>query len=148
MGCSLCRPGAKHEDLRRFAFCSCKAWQRGLDLVRKQRLRTSNGRFWYLAEVRSASSYVKESRQQTASSVWQPLAQNGNSNIETSAENRVYQTLRVRMLRAVDDVISRAVLHDFTEVEYIDSLCDLSHNGKIVRDEQIGKSELQLQPLE
>ena len=62
--------------------------------------------------------------------------------------HRRQERLRVRMRRALVDVVLRADLDDLAEIHHRDAVGDVPHDRQVVRDEDVGQAEVALQRLE
>ena len=52
------------------------------------------------------------------------------------------QAARIGMLRPAHHLLGRAMLDDLAEIEHVDALDDLPHDGEVVGDEEVGEPEL------
>ena len=59
--------------------------------------------------------------------------------------HRREQRLRVRVVRAVEDDLGRAELHQPPEVEHGDAIREVAHDAEVVRDEEVRRVALRLQ---
>ena len=74
-----------------------------------------------------------------------PCELDPRSTVAVDGGRRREQRLRVRVVRAVEDALGRAELHDPTEVEHGDPVGQVADDAQVVRDEEVARGAVALQ---
>ncbi len=65
--------------------------------------------------------------------------------IQRSARNSVQQPLGVFLLRVVEEVVGRTVLHHLAVLHHDDLISHLPHHSEVMRNKELGQIHLYLQ---